>query len=298
MFFTYRGSQLQPYKSWKNTENIAINNIPSWSKENTINDNYHSAGFTRTTGNCDESVSTSISYSSGIWDKPRPIKHWRKRLLPNQSSKSKTGTGIPMDKPGSVSTNTLANSDLSCDNNENRLVEYVNHNKIYNSGQLIDVSDNFIYGKCISCDPQSNMIKPASTKLNKNYYSSSKAYLYAKCKTFDQRNGGPLIDSIKYFDDNKQPIYPSDSNDGTQMRYANGCGEKCKIVYKPNNQAFAVQGAVSSSTRIVALKNNTITNNNFSFSTAFTQSNIAMKKNISHGCKSFYYKNGIKHLCR
>ena len=43
----------------------------------------------------------------------------------------------------------------------------------------------------------------------------------------------------------------------------------CSTIYKPNNPQFARQGAVSGSTRIQKLKADTITNNGFSFYSAY-----------------------------
>lgn len=298
MFFTNKGSQFQAYESWKGTNNIINENIPVWSRYDSIDTNFNTNGFSRNIDTMDSHcniISTTVEHiDTGIWGKARPIKHWRKRLLPNKNMKiSNSGLGVNIDYPGFSSIN---NSNLiDCTNNFNNYID--NNYVLINGVTITDLSKN-IYGKCISCDPVSNIIKPASTVLNKKYYSNSKSYLYAKCKTYEQRNGGIQISGNKYFDDTGNPMYPSDNIDGSQMRFANGCGTRCKIVYKPNNQLYAVQGAVSSGTRIATLKNNAITKNKYQYSLQWGNQNMNVKEKLSHDCIKYYYRNGVKHICK
>lgn len=298
MFSTNKGSQLQAYESWKGTNNIVNENIPHWSRYDSVDTDLKSNGFSRNIDNIDAScniISTTVEYfDSGIWGKARPIKHWRKRLLLNKNLKiSSSGLGVNVDYPGFSSATTSSLTDCS-----NNFYNYVDNNTPLNNGVIItDISKN-TYGKCISCDPVSNLIKPATTVLNKKYYSNSKSYLYAKCKTYEQRNGGVEISGNIYFDQTGNPMYPSDNMNGSQMRFANGCGTRCKIVYKPNNQIYAVQGAVSSGTRIATLKNNAITKNKYQYSLEWGNQNMNVKDKLSHGCIQYYYRNGVKHICK
>jgi hypothetical protein len=81
----------------------------------------------------------------------------------------------------------------------------------------------------------------ANTNLKTDYFNTLQACREKRCQTFDQRSFN--------FERN---------NDG--RLYANcqpnkqGCKE---MVYKPNNKQFAQQGAVSSSTRLLKLTNDT-----------------------------------------
>ena len=83
----------------------------------------------------------------------------------------------------------------------------------------------------------------------KKYYTSNTEYMKARCKTYQQR----------------QFNFTSDGGDlqanccGNQAGYVSG---NCrKVVYKPNNKPFSVQGAVSSGSRLLRLKYNTIAKN-------------------------------------
>ena len=84
--------------------------------------------------------------------------------------------------------------------------------------------------------------------LTKKYYASSRAYLQARCRTYDQR-------SFHF------------TNSSTGELQANCCGNdagyvsgNCRTVaYKPNNKKYSTQGAVTASSRILRLKYNTIT---------------------------------------
>lgn len=147
---------------------------------------------------------------------------------------------------------------------------------------------------CVACNPEAHVLKPASTIVKKNYYTDSRAYLKSRCKTYDQNLSGIRATGVKYFGPNGEYLYPSDDKNGPQVRSAPNCTMKCcqrtpcicanniccktcerpdychpRIIYKPNNAQYGVQGAVSSSSRLDRLKYNTITKNGSSFKTAF-----------------------------
>jgi len=97
------------------------------------------------------------------------------------------------------------------------------------SGNITEVFKNV---DCCKTDKQ-KIRYLANTNLSKNYYSTMTEYLKSKNQTFTQKQQ-------EYFD--------------------LSC---CKIsYYKKNNQPFGVQGAVSSSNRLLRLKYNTIITNN------------------------------------
>jgi hypothetical protein len=143
---------------------------------------------------------------------------------------------------------------------------------------------------CVACNPEANIIKPASTIVKKKYYTDSRAYLKSRCKTYDQNLSGIRARGVNYFGPNGEYLYPSDARNGSQVRMGPDCNMKCcqqppgvcnrnmccppdychsRLIYKPNNAQFGVQGAVSSSSRLERLKYNTITKNGASFKTAF-----------------------------
>lgn len=88
----------------------------------------------------------------------------------------------------------------------------------------------------------------ANTNLDKNYYTTHAQYMKAKCKTFDQNYAN--------FDKT-----PGDAN-GSGLTRPNcyNCKENCdpKSYYKRSNDKFGTTGAVSSSSRLLRLKYNTI----------------------------------------
>ena len=104
-----------------------------------------------------------------------------------------------------------------------------------------------------------NVKRTATTNINKNYSVSYNTYLQKKCKTFKQKsNIGSSIDSDK-----------------NSYKITNCNTDKCnKTYYKPNNPNFSQQGAVSSSNRLLRLKNNTINQNGASFKTAFAEKQL------------------------
>jgi hypothetical protein len=69
-------------------------------------------------------------------------------------------------------------------------------------------------------------VRGASTIVTNNYYNSSKQYLQSKCRTYDRAS---------------RPANDSNNN-----------------VYKPNNETFSTQGAVSSSNYILHIQNQNI----------------------------------------
>lgn len=289
----------QPYIPWKGEKKYS--KVSSWSRpiysdEITDNDN-------------------------GIPFKPRPIKHWRKSLFPI-NNRGKTGKSSLFDYPGS--TNSIR-TDEDCDNSFNVLsVTNLNKNKNLNfsNGEKVpSINGSF---KCISCTPESKIIRSgmneklinpvnSSSHPKKKYSFSTKEYLKRKCKTYAQNLSGTKDPSIQYVNQNGSFIPYSDSINGTQIRLANTCEElNCqkKIIVKPNNIPFFKQGAVSSSSRLERIKLNTITKNGASFLTAWglAASNagkyradgnapyfIKSKNNICS--KTTYHKNGNKTSC-
>jgi hypothetical protein len=128
---------------------------------------------------------------------------------------------------------------------------------------------------CINCSPQNNVIKPSIAFISQAYFADSRAKQQSRCQTYEQNISTNRVDGIQYFNNN-QPLWPDNSPLGPQVvapvnytpsrLYDKPC--LSQTIYKPNNVAFAKQGAVSGSTRITKLVSDTMTINGNSFYSA------------------------------
>tara|TARA_B100000902_G_C27284611_1_gene903696 strand:+ start:514 stop:1428 length:915 start_codon:yes stop_codon:yes gene_type:complete len=190
----------------------------------------------------------------------RPIKHWRKSLFSSTSHKSRSirSTGMigVLDKPGNV--NYLdQNRCKSCDiNNPN--INVIEYNIKRNNDQKENV--------CNGCNV--NVIKRASTFLDKNYSTTTAEYLHKKCRTYNQKSSGINYDNTtkEYYSNCSCPEYSYN----TFKKKSDDCVSNCrKVYYKPSNTKFSTQGGVSSGTRIARLKYDTVTKNGSSFRASY-----------------------------
>jgi hypothetical protein len=136
---------------------------------------------------------------------------------------------------------------------------------------------------CLACNPENNVIKRATTLLNKNYYTDSRAYLRSRCKLYEQKLSGLEASGSIYYTENGEMVWPFDGTrnyngvdqTGPQNRAPIDCPARCQqnaaplTIYKPNNPQFGMQGATSSSNRILRLKVNTVNKNGAALATAF-----------------------------
>lgn len=218
--------------------------------------------------------------------KARPIKHWRKQLVPRKrAGSSKSSIIIPFDQPGSTINLGVNAEGQICSCNDSKNVQTIvsevpgNKNNTFNQGtKLVGAGPN---GNtvCIACNPESNIIRSGMTEKNinsqsateaptKKYSFSTQQYLRSKCRSYDQRLTGRLNPGTLYVSQDDgcciNPVPYSDSDNGAQVRLATNCpdeacdGNPVKIIVKPNNRQFFQQGAVSSSSRLERLKLNTI----------------------------------------
>lgn len=140
-------------------------------------------------------------------------------------------------------------------------------NEIYEGTYYTDIAKNE-YEKCISCDPESNIIKPGMVQHIQNNYTDFNAYLQSRCSTILQNSDTEKIKGNTYILPQGDGAWPSDSTKGAQQFNMPTCATNCTIgktiptIYKPNNRPFARQGGVSASTRTFALKQNTCTDYN------------------------------------
>ena len=145
----------------------------------------------------------------------RPIQHYRKQLMPSSSSSSGRGSnsavGMPMDVPGG---STVTDSTTACQVITTRVKNNDNCKKTCLDGDSNRRTSEKKY-------------YPATTNLSKKYYTDSRSYLRARCKSYEQN-----------------------STDGNTLNcYTADCSSK--------QSTRRNIGAVSSSSRLLKLKQET-----------------------------------------
>ena len=260
----------------------------------------------------------------------RPLKLWRKQLVPPQpttSSLNKVGVDQAMAPGGTVMTGSISDcadcggaTDVGftktlIQGNNSYLTEQTPNN-VHSGAVKLFNPETGVLEACVSCDPTSNVIKSATTVLDKKYYSDSSAYLKARCKSYAQKSSTIPIAGNTYINPNGTPAIPTDSNTGSQAFKMGNCSQQCPgteipiTIYKPSNSNFGVQGAVSSSTRIMRLKQNTVNNNASSFASAYGMAAVNAArysanpvapyfiKSKENKCnRSTYFRTGKKVMC-
>ena len=201
------------------------------------------------------------------FSRPRPLKHYRKQLFPYFNSSSKQ---ISLDNVNGPNGSYYTQAEYffnGCNqgDNTNTITDYILDKPDVCNGNKYD-------NKCKGGNTNV-YYRQGTTVTSKNYYQTTKSYLYNKCKTFEQKSkNGIKIDNNSY-------------------KTTNCSNDKCnKTIYKPNNVKFANQGSVTSSTRLLRLKNDTINKNGASFRSAFgSQSSNAGKYKNSIRNESIYF---------
>jgi hypothetical protein len=310
------------YKSWKGT---GINSNPVGI----------TAGTIRPLTNNDP----TNNYPTGF-GLPRPIKHARKGrsfnvltydpntnqyIETNRSVKSSNGGTMVkqmMDNPGSFSVSenvpTEVDNITKLDNDCNNCTGIGIVASYYpNVSYLTENPEPESQTPKFCCNEERKARRralPASTKLNKNYYTTLQQYRENRCQTYEQRAfnfvknndfipgakpGSALALSNTYVANcqpnilNYQEAYDNSFNPLNNF-------SACKlVVYKPNNPQYAQQGAVSSSTRLLKLNVTTIETNAASFKknaqgVKITTSNITSS---SQPGMPFILKNKVPKLC-
>jgi hypothetical protein len=151
--------------------------------------------------------------------------------------------------------------------------------------------------ECGSCDPKKIIIKSAQTEKLINpincgepgkikYSHSNLTYLKSKCKTYNQQISGLSTDI-------------NDKTKRTILNCATGCKTNSSVTftYKPNNEKFSQQGAVSAASRLHRLKYNTITNNATSFKSAYGASAQSAGSYKTYGDPPYFIKSNINNNC-
>jgi hypothetical protein len=190
-----------------------------------------------------------------------------------------------------------------------------NANENANANANADMSYNIYTGVyetvCIACNPENNIIKSGIATLSQAYYGSISQYLESRCRTYAQRESTTKKPNGIYYPSKNHNtpfvfLYPDNDPHGPQVYQSKNCANPkiynnnqlntpnnyCSTIYKPNNPQFAQQGAVSGSNRIQKLKSDTITNNGFSFYSAYgaTMANAGNFQGTSES-NNYYVKN-------
>jgi hypothetical protein len=324
MLFTTR----QRYQSWKDISNSISSIVPANTKPET---DYYSV-HANSDKCCKPGSGTNPWVFNGppkphAWIKfkhknrhPNPIKQYRKRLSSSTITGSSKISQNYMDVPGG--NVNLVNNKKCCDWQPNKKLETYIENKnntinYFDGKYIYDTSDN-LARKCISCTPESNVIKSNIVRINPEIHNSSSQYLQSRCKTFHQLTEMKRIEGNDYFDALGNPLIPTDTIVGPQTyNVGNCCNQVCgtptNVIFKPSNSAFAHRGPVSGGTRVAKLKMDAITLNGNVFLNAAgaTQMNEGMhqkmesnnyfvkqKEPTGGSCKPrTYYKMGNKTMC-
>jgi hypothetical protein len=193
-------------------------------------------------------------------------------------------------------TYIIANNKFGYETKGNQFSEPQNDVKIQNNGfntvptlpydatqQMINDPANPAYEvltgvsntNCINCSPQNNIIKRSIAFNSQAYFADSYAKQQSRCQTYEQNISTNRVNGIQY-SNNNQPLWPDNSPLGSQVvapvnytpprLYSKPC--LSQTIYKPNNVAFAKQGAVPGSTRLKKLVSDTVTLNGNSFYSA------------------------------
>ena len=262
--------------------------------------------------------------------KARPIKHWRRQLVPTtintgsgisgpsqpigSSGQRNATVGLLMDRPGAVSyvgdascecvqqpgnSYTISEHFLEVPKNKGTIVE---NQGVINNGDY-EINTGIYSTRCIGCNPQNNVIKSASSLLSRAYYSDTTGYLKSRCKTYQQNASINRTSGVTYLSPNGQHIWATSSANGSQVYQTNdiykprvnphACGGSgaSPVIFKPNNYQYSVQGAVDSSTRIEKLKLNTINTNANSLRNAFGNEAASACKFTGSGDTPYFLKN-------
>jgi len=185
------------------------------------------------------STNIDTTYASGPKNKasghakPNPMKHWRKQLMPLNPTSSKRISISQIDNPSvSIITN----------NSDNK---HTISNEIFFTTDCLGVNTE---NGCVG--GTNNLRRSATTVLSKNYCSSTKQYLQRRGKTYEQ-NQTLGIQNSAYSFNSAIPSHDSITNDAIDYT--------CKtVIYKPSNETFRTQGAVTSGGYIAKVKNDSI----------------------------------------
>ena len=222
-------------------------------------------------------VTNNVAYKHGL---PRPLK-WNYRLghintvTLDSSNKenylktsqdryvrsSRTGRllAMTMDRPGHV-TESFSNANLSSD-------------------LARDARMDGLKTDCCQATKALRRVRGSSTNIDKAYYQTEQQYRHSRCKTIKQK-------SYQF------------THDGGDKYLSNCSTTNCnQVVYKPSNQQFATQGAVSSSARTLRLTLNTAKTEMQNYKSKATANNFANRSGNTNVPFILKAKSSIDNLC-
>jgi hypothetical protein len=212
--------------------------------------------------------------------KARPLKQWRKQYGNYNNRQSNRARNLlqQYSTPGGYMVQTARENTVTnpceCSGNVRGVAEYTlgefTQSK-QSSGSSYDYSTCTDVSNCILTDAPSKAKRRTRTSYNvpcsQNSYSSYYQYNHARCKEYDQNMNGELrygdsTDMTKCSCDcscSGSSCSKSSSMGGCYYRPENDAQSCRKRAWeKPNNKQFWQQGAVSSGSRILRLKLNTL----------------------------------------
>ena len=225
---------------------------------------------------------------------PRPIKHWRKQLSSNAIRGGTAGkTGINVQQiPG---YSNYLGGDLGVENKG-----CVNDPSLSNLSY--NIISNISINKNNTCCLPNNIIRELVTPIENNYVTTE-TFMKSRCALYSQNASSIKDPNVDYFDPSSgQQLYPNNNGHGPQTSLTKNCtlctlNNKQTSIYKPNNQQFSVQGGVSARSRLLKLKDDTITLNGGGYANAFGlyQGNFGVY-DTNYGSYYIKYKNA-KPIC-
>ena len=196
--------------------------------------------------------------------KARPLKHWRRQLVPtnpstDNSSQKRMATVQLMDTPGSSVYKTNAESCKCIESGGNAFQiadAYAENNfdkglKIQNNGAITlitpdqkDESYEIITGVydtvCVACNPENNRIKSGICTLSQSYYETRSGYLQSRCRTAAQRlSTTKKAGCVYYPNDDNIPfefLYPTNAPNGPQVYQSKNCSNPKTYINNALNQ--------------------------------------------------------------
>jgi hypothetical protein len=260
------------YKSWKGK---TFSQITANIRENTVNDQ----------------IIKKTSIPTHLIMKPQPLKLYRKEIasVPLKTCNRRTSVKI-VETPGTSIVNSVEK-----DENTNGLVNVNDPNLPNILGEYPGSSCDTLFptspentnlvNRCLSV--QNNALRKVRSagmitrkfnlyKNNDTYYTSSGQYLDSRNKTFVQNTYHMLrkgdASCLPGSAASQQNVYASNISAhcaGNPQTYDPLQTSYVPVYYKPSNTRFAEQGGVSSSTRLLRLKYDTITDAGSKLRTTF-----------------------------
>lgn len=155
------------------------------------------------------------------------------------------------------------------------------YRKQINCGNNCGTIDKII--KVVDCNA-CKVKRSANTKLNRDYYTSSNGYLKARCKTYNQ---GLTTTDYNPLDNSIRKNCCNDNNNNYN------CG-----IYKRSNPSFNKQGAVSSSTRLLRVKyQSMVTSAKYNDNIPLYHGDTTMNKPLLPQPLVCNIRNGTKNKC-